>query len=1069
MATHRFHNNNNVGCNSFYGIKETNVVELEHLNANNDPMSVKNIDESKALQSIPSIFARQRFVDVAFSNCQFNGRDTSTYDSVVSKTLDLLEGIFNSTQDNYTFELFSFTDQIHSLKRSGFDGHKLLAEVLAREKQNVGNADTIFLIKDNNGLLIGGTSPFSLVYPSPNFNTTAEVLGLVGRSNTFRLFMYRYYCAMNAIGQANTAFWTFVNDAMNNDNMPGKPILGSYGMSNLKNDYDEITAQVDGNYIPVVCGVSSLFRVRPAAFTSQLYIKSSRQEFNQETTPIILPNIVPNPSRKVCGDSVFAPVALINQEKWDPSNDTQSRKIPGQTRRHSWVSAIDFFEKNLLVYPAKISADAFEGCMKINDDMFVLPPIRTLLFKYFYIDEIKEMLSYGYDANRNKKELNVSLMIPVCDEQNNDMGRVELCWKYTIPEIQTSTFNIAISPFSRINNVHEALNKHYVMLLHRVNCPDNLAQTLSFYNGDINLKVIGQQRTRKTTQSDGTTYYATGDFDNVEVSIGNCRGRLIPNFATAPVLGTEIYYAVDFGTTNTHVAYHAGKQAKSFDSADLRNQVKYLSYDNPATITDIEFMPMLSDKYKFPISTAVGYNSNNNNGGLFAYSSIGFNYLHELLPNEAIVDYIFDLKWKMPTADDGYKRKGKLFLTQILWMIKNHWLMNDPNAAKMGSAPKIVFTFPITDGIGSGIKTFFMTQWENIYKAVFGLNNIPAGYLKDMSESIAPCEGLAATLVTNGVLNVDIGGGTTDIQYILNKDYRYLSINLAADDIWGDGFEHCEPFPTYADDRKQNMALNKYRCNDVFNPQSNHLDYKIPTTQLVNFMFKESLDNVKGQLQNVHNIDLRFPMLVHYAAILFHIAEWLKISELQMPKLIQFSGMGSGYIGFLFTDVGRLKDFTDELLRRYLNDDDISVDITPVDDVVISKCKTAEGAATAMYKINNHVNVVMNSPLTSIIGIKEKTYLQPQDCQNIDPIRDDLGETLGRFIDGYNSAVNNYRENHPQNCEVYNIDKNKKEEFINNSLNSFDTIFNANHNQIAQNGIYESLIVWALKNSLWQI
>ena len=560
-TTHRFHKN---AKNPPFGVQETELVRGHHLKDITDPLDSGKVDEEKALASIPSIFARPRFINTAFNQCKFDSEFVSTYDQLVSKTLDLLESIFHSVDEDYTFTPFVFKDQIKKLNQSNFEGHKLLASVFDREQANMDGVSTVFLIENKEGKLVGGTSPFSIVYPSPDY-VGGDVQGLTLRSESFRSFMYRYYCAVMMMDKANTPFWLFVKSAMdaelNKDLIP-KP--GKYTFDNLKNDYDGIPVNFGGVATLIEAGTQlPLMRVKPKAFTSQLYIASTRDEiklaFDRTKAPIILPT--QDTELYVCGSVAYNVLDLNNREDFDKENDTKPRTIPGQTDKHPWVSAIDFFEDNLLVYPASINESAFIGTYKIDADKFVLPPLRTLFFKYFTINNIKDdsknkMLRY----EPTKGGISVILEIPVCDENQKETGKVIVYKNYPMPEIKEEpTFNVAISPFSHIKktNVNPVLNSHYVMLLHSLACEDASSQNLVFYDGARELKSVGHERTTRKGNAEGTTYYKVDDFDNVEITIGKCRGRLIPSFDEVSSNGTEVYYAVDFGTTNTHIAYHS--------------------------------------------------------------------------------------------------------------------------------------------------------------------------------------------------------------------------------------------------------------------------------------------------------------------------------------------------------------------------------------------------------------------------------------------------------------------------------------------------------------------------------
>ena len=68
-----------------------------------------------------------------------------------------------------------------------------------------------------------------------------------------------------------------------------------------------------------------------------------------------------------------------------------------------------------------------------------------------------------------------------------------------------------------------------------------------------------------------------------------------------------------------------------------------------------------------------------------------------------------------------------------------------------------------------------------------GIGNVD---IKDASESVVPYYSFVCKDIKAGdAINVDIGGGTSDILYVLpSKGIQYYSSSLfAANDLWGDG------------------------------------------------------------------------------------------------------------------------------------------------------------------------------------------------------------------------------------------------------------------------------------------
>lgn len=1063
MATHRFHNS---GRNDFFGIGQTQVVDGKSLIDVNDALNNGTVDADKALSSIPSMFARPRFMQTAFTHCKFKGGTVSTYDKIVSITLDLLEDIFHANEDDYEFEPFIIKEQIDSLinDERNLEGHKRLASVLQRELANIDNVDTIYLIKNKNGQYVGGTSPFSIVYPSPEYDSRGEVSGLISRSEDFRLFIYRYYLAVLDIAQADSPFWVYVGKAMKSDT--DVKVEKKYTLAELRAAYDCVNTKSGNVTLPVEWNDSLyVMHVKAQDFSSQLFIMPSvseaRESFNLDSSPIILPS--ENSDNYVYGTTKYKSSILRNAERYDEKNATEKRRIPGSTSapKHAWVSAIDFFEDDIIVYPAEIAKEKFKGVYKLKDkEAYVLSPLRSLFFKYFKIEDIPTE-EFFYKENGN--QLTVSLSIPVCDENQESQGRVTIQKTYRIPSIAMPTFDVAIAPFCRCSN-NTSLNTYHVMLLHTTECSDASTQKLSFFRDGNSIKVSAYNRSKLDKQHEGTTYYEVNDFNHIEVEIDGVRGRLIPAFDETLNDKEDLGYAVDFGTTNTNLAYKSSHEEGNFNSKMLKEQVLYLNTEESSKIVNDEFFPI--DTPNFPIRTVVGSRKLDNGAAtiLFGDASIGFNYQREKFGNANGVTYMADMKWRMQRKDDETQGRGELYMKQLLWMIKNHWMKHSSKSETHGAAPEIVLTFPDND-----TQDNLMTIWERLYSEIFTPNKKVEDLLLPLQESLAPC--LDETSTHHGFLNIDIGGGTTDIQYKQSTTCYYNSIRFAADDIWGDGYEHEEGSnleKPVKDNRKKNTVYRQWSKQILKDKDSLDVPDSTETRELMAYMFKKYPKEVKDAIgkdinQNKEsNEKRRKPMFLHFAALMYHVANWLKQIEAPIPSKIQFSGMGSGYLLWLLKDE-RLKAFVKGLLSEYSGEEIQELEVVVEHDVAEAKKKTAIGA---LGRIGSTITA---NPQKSITGV-ETNVIMNGECQDFDGFKTKywsaVSFSLQTCISSYNkvaSIINNQVGNDSQSCPQLNWNAIEKD-----ADTSFDCMADAKKSLLQNRGVTESMFIWALKDVIWR-
>ena len=130
--------------------------------------------------SIPTPFARIFMFKTAFEMVNASpagATDNSAYGKLVSECLDFLEFIYNYGAD-ITVKAWDIAYQINALKKSKSEGHNKLGNVLEHFAAELSVTD-IYLIYYKN-TLIGGTSPFTLVYTSPNWRRVKNITNAHG-------------------------------------------------------------------------------------------------------------------------------------------------------------------------------------------------------------------------------------------------------------------------------------------------------------------------------------------------------------------------------------------------------------------------------------------------------------------------------------------------------------------------------------------------------------------------------------------------------------------------------------------------------------------------------------------------------------------------------------------------------------------------------------------------------------------------------------------------------------------------------------------------------------------------
>ena len=188
------------------GWEATTDYDTQKINKIKDTQQGGGIGYYKLGTSIPTPFARVLMFDHAFKSLTDMNDTTTIYGKLVSECLDFLEFIFHYFSD-IEVKKWSFIDDIKLLKgevppvaavasntTTGFDlgalisaatsappasavaattgnavsGHALLASCLINKHDELKGIDNIYLIYYK-GVLMGGTSPYTLVFTSPNW------------------------------------------------------------------------------------------------------------------------------------------------------------------------------------------------------------------------------------------------------------------------------------------------------------------------------------------------------------------------------------------------------------------------------------------------------------------------------------------------------------------------------------------------------------------------------------------------------------------------------------------------------------------------------------------------------------------------------------------------------------------------------------------------------------------------------------------------------------------------------------------------------------------------------------
>ncbi|MEM9821767.1 MAG: hypothetical protein AAF985_11875, partial [Bacteroidota bacterium] len=291
-------------------------------------------------------------------------------------------------------------------------------------------------------------------------------------------------------------------------------------------------------------------------------------------------------------------------------------------------------------------------------------------------------------------------------------------------------------------------------------------------------------------------------------------------------------------------------------------------------------------------------------------------------------------------------------------------------------------------------------------------------------ESIVPYYALAKLRRSSDVVNIDIGGGTTDILFLSNKKDKYYSTSFrfAGNDIWGEGLEESN---NYKDNGFFTMIADKLEANEINLSNANNLrpiydsfvsNNTLDSADICAFLFKYDRDFSFSDHIKDHQ-PLSSILMLHLSAIIYHIAQIIKAKQTNIPEYISFTGKGSEYIKLLGEEED-IRDLVVKLLETFTG-----TKASPVTKVVIAenpKTLTAVGAISEKYvrrdenisaKVENvvHVGVGTDPKLQEVASEagdevpssseEKKPKLDPLDYYDIVQIRDLSKDSREHFLD----------------------------------------------------------------------
>ena len=988
----------------------------------------------KEITSIPSPFARIDLVKSAFREvCKPNVKtekidiDGDTiFHKMVSDTLDVAEIFFNIDKFKGKVEIIKWhpTEMLKELHDSNEDGHKYLADALQKYMQadatsyNFDALQNIYLlnyVKGNDMInIIGATSPATLFFSNANdlsfindiyfadndkpFDSAYQPL----YKRDFEFIKYLFYLKNN-IPNFSKNFKevdAYLDENFKKLNDSQKDEIRNIGKG-FPDSLVEIKVAGDGVYDNVEVLGHYLYKKSSVADTAQSQFKIRTQK-DVPFLPLVLPVEAGNNgydklryTTGIWGTTNAAP--YLNDEE-----DLNKRELPFDGAISPYLTISDFLEDTIAKVPYTLNKDAyFNGNYNKNDSTFLLP-IKPLFFDYFSVEELTGKMNDDKPMfemiGRGNESVEVTLRIPITGD--NKISYIEYSRVYyntgNTPEIDKNKgvvksfdFTGFVMPMLKFKDDAEAI--------YNVACiqPEGEKHSFAFYKENQRLSI----KPSVSRHEEGASFVMSENylieetnFDFIQVSYKFVHGILVPKFKKQ--LTTNAFdFAIDLGTSNTHIEYKKSTEniLKAFDiTADDKqiceifvpqkdadnNQVDLLS---ETELLEKDFLTSVigNTDFSFPTRTVLSYSNKTDWKELvepFMLANLPMTY--DKRNNLDYNNYESNIKWGK--GDELLMMEA--YVKCIMLMIRNKVLLNNGDLKKT----TIKWFYPIS--MAPIRQKRLKDTWNDTFKKYFGDGNTIC-----MTESAAPIHYYFNKYPdATSLINVDIGGGTTDIAFAKDKKIQKVtSFRFASNNLFEDA---------YADQNNQNGIVDYYKdkFKDILQSKASSgigeliKIFETPNNQkpsnMASFLFglkdnsilkKAGLQtktiDFNSCLQDDENFKVVF--ILYYTAIIYHIAQIVKNQGLELPRHIAFSGNGSKVIRIITTETKVLAEYTKLVFKKVTGMEfKEDLDILGLEDDSTPKEATCKGGLSGTHTDDDSDKIIVFKSDASGIVTSSDTY-----------------------------------------------------------------------------------------------
>jgi hypothetical protein len=942
----------------------------------------------REITSIPSPFARIDLVKVAFGKVAARGADgldgKTIHHKMVSDAFDVGQLFFEYDKFADQLEILTWDkrNDLEALQNASYPEHRQLGKTYDIFLQQDGSMynfdqmDRIYLLNFKNGPaitnIIGATSPATLFFTSANdLRYVSSSIYFGNNDKPFDdqyaplykrdLEYQKYWYSLRLINKDFARLFPEVNKYLDASFMLLTP-LHQQAIRDLEakdfNAYPDLTVNGEAGNVAYI--LNGMVMKKKAQDTKQVEAKSgfllTESDYRvNDKKPLVLPvGIYNKPTFYVSG--VWDKNTVVPFFDHTPLGD---RTLPCDGIKYPYLTISDFLTDTIVRMPYKINRESFfDGNIDLatnNNSCCYLLPLTDLFFQCFTTEQLRGELKNGKKMFEMRNiaggGVKVTLRIPVRDDiieysrayfeasepniANNDGAMIE------------KKFGLGVMPLIKFP---ENVKKHYRIALFDKGNPD---VSLTCYS-ETNLIENKAHVIREPKELDDNicsieSYVINENFDRIAAQVGNIKAFIIPKFKDKSG-NTEFTFAVDFGTTNSHIEYISNNNPNpaSFDMPADEKQLhrlhtEYIDLDIMAAF-EHNFIPdTIADEqkkgehfYSFPMRTVLSEHKKIDYTAVLhslADGNIPFLYEKDSFPNYNTVQT--DLKW-----NPKIEKRIDLYLGSILILIRNKVLIKGGNLSKT----KIIWFYPASMSEGKINK--LNKIWKDLYKSYVGEDT---GNVICMSESSAPYyyyskrQGAKSEVVT-----IDVGGGTTDVYVVENKAPKMLmSFRYASNAIFGDSYNWGPDNNGFVNRYKDEFLtiLETQKLTEL-KTAFTQIEAKKNSLDIIAFLFaladnkqvKENKSlNFLGELSK--NDKLRYVFIIFYGSLLYFIAQSMKAQSMKKPLTLAFSGNGAKTLWILSDDKKTVGHFVKLIFDGVYDDTSGTIDVILEEHPKKATCK----------------------------------------------------------------------------------------------------------------------------------